>query len=68
MAFFWAAQDIENREVGIIWANFYDCMHTTQKNYFQPRLPPCIGVCNPCNVADTNADHRMALEIVQLDH
>jgi hypothetical protein len=68
MAFFWAAQDMENREVGIRWANFYDCMHATQKNYFQPRLPPCIEVCNPCNVADANADHRTALEIVQLDH
>jgi hypothetical protein len=32
MAFFWAAQDMENREVGIRWANFYDCMHSTQKN------------------------------------
>jgi hypothetical protein len=31
MAFFWAAQDMENREVGIRWANFYDCMHSTQK-------------------------------------
>jgi hypothetical protein len=68
MAFFWAAQDMENREVGIRWANFYDCMHATQKNYFQPRLPPGIGVINPRNVANAHADHRTALEIIQLDH
>jgi hypothetical protein len=68
MAFFWAAQDMENREVGIRWANLYDCMHCTQKNYFEPRMPQCIGICNPCNVDDDNADHRTALEIVQVDH
>jgi hypothetical protein len=68
MAFFWAAQDMENREVGIRWANFYDCMHATQKNYFQPRLPPGIGVINPRNLANDHADHRTALEIIQLDH
>jgi hypothetical protein len=59
---------MENREVGIRWANFYDCMHATQKNYFQPRLPPGIGVINPRNVANAQADHRTALEIIQLDH
>jgi hypothetical protein len=68
MAFFWAAQDMENREVGIRWANFYDCMHQTQKNYFQPRLPPRIGVINARNLDDDHADHRTALEIIQLDH
>jgi hypothetical protein len=68
MTFFWSAQDMENKEVGIRWANFYDCMHATQKNYFQPRLLPGIGVINPRNVANTHADHRTALEIIQLDH
>jgi hypothetical protein len=68
MAFFWAAQDMENREVGIRWANFYDCMHSTQKNYFEPQMPQCIGICNPCNLDDDNTDHRTALDIVQVDH
>jgi hypothetical protein len=68
MAFFWAAQDMENREVGIRWANFYDCMHSTQKNYFEPRMPQCIGICNPRNVDNDNADHRTALDIMQVDH
>jgi hypothetical protein len=68
MAFFWAAQDMENREVGIRWANFYDCMHQTQKNYFQPRLLPGIGVINPRNLDNDHADYRTALEIIQLDH
>jgi hypothetical protein len=44
-------------------------MHSTQKNYFEPRMPQCIGICNPRrNVDDDNADHRTALDIVQVDH
>jgi hypothetical protein len=43
-------------------------MHSTQKNYFEPRMPRGIGICNPRNVADVLADHRTALEIVQRDH
>jgi hypothetical protein len=42
--FFWAAQAIEDRDVEIRWANFYDCMHSTQKNYFEPRMPHGIGI------------------------
>jgi hypothetical protein len=68
MVFFWAAQAMETRDEEIRWANFYDCMHSTQKNYFEPRMPRGIGICNPRNVADVLADHRTALEIVQWDH
>jgi hypothetical protein len=68
MVFFWTAQDMETRDVKIRWANFYDCMHSTQKNYFKPRMPRGIRICNPRNVGDANADHRTALEIVQRDH
>jgi hypothetical protein len=68
MVFFWAAQAMEDRDVDIRWANFYDCMHSTQKNYFEPRMPHGIGICNPRNVDNDNADHRTALEIVQVDH
>jgi hypothetical protein len=66
--FFWAAQAMETRDVEIRWGNFYDCMHSTQKNYFKPRMPRGIGICNPRNVGNANADHRTALEIVQRDH
>jgi hypothetical protein len=68
MAFFWTAQAMEDRDVEIRWANFYDCMHSTQKNYFEPRMPRGIKICNPRNVDDDYADHRTALEIVQVDH
>jgi hypothetical protein len=61
MVFFWAAQAMETRDEEIRWANFYDCMHSTQKNYFEPRMPRGIGICSPRN-------HRTALEIVQRDH
>jgi hypothetical protein len=67
MVFFWAAQAMETRDVKIRWANFYDCMHSTQKNYFKPRMPRSIEICNPRNIGDANADHRTALEIVQRD-
>jgi hypothetical protein len=68
MAFFWAAQAMEDRDVEICWANFYDCMHSTQKNYFEPRMLRGIGICSLRNVNDDYADHRKALEIVQVDH
>jgi hypothetical protein len=68
MVFFWAAQAMETRDIKIRWANLYDCMHSTQKNYFKPRMLRGIGICNPRNVDDDNADHRTALEIVQIDH
>jgi hypothetical protein len=68
MAFFWAAQAMEDRDVEIRCANFYDCMHSTQKNYFEPRMPRGIGICNPRNVDEDYADHRTAVEIVQVDH
>jgi hypothetical protein len=68
MVLFWAAQAMETRDEEIRWANFYDCMHSTQKNYLQPRMPRGIGICNPRNVGNALADHRMALEIVQRDH
>jgi hypothetical protein len=68
MVFFSVAQAMEDRDVGIRWANFYDCMHSTQKNYFEPRMPRGIRICNPRNLDDDNADHRTALEIVQVDH
>jgi hypothetical protein len=61
MVFFWAAQVMETRDEDIRWANFCDCMHNTQKDYFEPRMPRGIGICNPCNVADVLADHRTAL-------
>jgi hypothetical protein len=38
------------------------------KDYYEPRLPRGIGICNPRNVDDVLADHRTALEIVQRDH
>jgi hypothetical protein len=68
MVFFWAAQAMETRDEEIRWVNFYDCMHSTQKNYFEPRMPRGIVICNLHNVADVLADHRTALEIVQRDH
>jgi hypothetical protein len=68
MVFFWAAQAMETRDEEICWANFYDSMHSTQKNYFEPRMPPGIRICNPRNVADVLADHMTALKIVQRDH
>jgi hypothetical protein len=68
MEFFWAAQAMETWDVKILWANLSDCMHSTQKNYFEPRMSRGIGICNPRNVADDKADHRTALEIVQRDH
>jgi hypothetical protein len=68
IVFFWAAQAMKTRDEEICWANFYDCMHSTQKNYFKPRMPRSIRICNPHNVADVLADHRTALEIVQRDH
>jgi hypothetical protein len=30
-------------------------------------MPLCIGVCNPRNLDDANADHRTALDIVQVN-
>jgi hypothetical protein len=68
MVFFWAAQVKENREEDIHWANLFDCMHNTLKDYYEPRMTPGIGICNPHNVADVLADHSTALEIVQRDH
>jgi hypothetical protein len=43
-------------------------MHTSLKDYYEPRLPRGIGICDPRNVDDVLADHRTALEIVQRDH
>jgi hypothetical protein len=43
-------------------------MHTTLKDYYEPRMPRGIGICNPRNVDDVLADHRTALKIVQRDH
>jgi hypothetical protein len=67
MVFFWAAQAMETGDIEIRWANFYDCMHSTQKNYFKPRMPRGIEICNTRNVGDANTDHRTALAIVQQD-
>jgi hypothetical protein len=67
MVFFWAAQVMETRDKDIRWANFFDCMQNTQKDYFEPRMPRGITICNPRNVADVLADHGTALEIVQRD-
>jgi hypothetical protein len=61
MVFFWAGQAMETRDVEICWANFYDRMHSTQKNYFEPRMPRGIRICNQRKVGDANADHRTAL-------
>jgi hypothetical protein len=68
MIFFWAAQLMETRDKEVRWANFYDCIHTSLKDYYEPRLPRGIGICDPRNVDDILADHRTALEIVQRDH
>jgi hypothetical protein len=38
MVFFWAAQAMETRDEEIRWAIFYDCMHSTQKNYLACRI------------------------------
>jgi hypothetical protein len=43
-------------------------MHTTLKDYYEPRMPRGIRICNPRNVGDVLTDHRTALEIVQRDH
>jgi hypothetical protein len=43
-------------------------MHTTLKDYYEPRMLRGIGICNPRNIGDVLADHRTALEIVQRDH
>jgi hypothetical protein len=67
MVFFWAAQVMETRDEDIRWANFFDCMHNTLKDYYKPRMPRGIGICNPRNIADVLADHRTALEIVRRD-
>jgi hypothetical protein len=66
--FFWAAQLMGARDEEVRWANFFDCMHTTLKDYYEPRMPRGIGICNPRNVDDILGDHRTALEIVQRDH
>jgi hypothetical protein len=68
MVFFWAAQVMETRDEDIRWANFFDCMHNTHKDFFEPRMPRGIGICNPQNLADVLADHRTGLVIVQRDH
>jgi hypothetical protein len=68
MIIFWAAQLMETRDEEVPWANFFDCIHTTLKDYYEPRMPRGIGICNPRNVGDVLADHRTALEIVQRDH
>jgi hypothetical protein len=68
MIFFWAAQLMETRDEEVRWANFYDCIHSSLNNYYKPKLPRGIGICNPRNVDDVLADHRTALEIVQRDH
>jgi hypothetical protein len=68
MIFFWAAQLMETRDEEVRWAIFFDCMHTTLKDYYEPRMPRGIGICIPCSVADVLADNRTALEIVQRDH
>jgi hypothetical protein len=59
---------METRDEEVRWANFYDCIHTSLKDYYEPRLPRGIGICDPRNVDDVLADHRTALEIVQRDH
>jgi hypothetical protein len=59
---------METREEEVRWANLYDCIHTSLKDYYQPRLPRGIGICDPRNVDDVLADHRTALEIMQRDH
>jgi hypothetical protein len=66
--FFWTAQLMGARDEEVRWANFFDCMHTTLKDYYEPRMPRGIGICNPRNVDDILGDHRTALEIVQRDH
>jgi hypothetical protein len=63
MIFFLAAQLLETRDEEVRWANFFDCMHTMLKDYYEPRMPRGIGICNPRNVGDVLADHRTALEI-----
>jgi hypothetical protein len=68
MVFFWAAQAMETRDVEIRWSNFYDCRHSTHKNYFEPRMPRGIGICNPRNVGNAKADHSTALEMAHQDH
>jgi hypothetical protein len=68
MIFFWAAQLMETRDEQVRWANFYNCIHSSLKSYYEPKLPRGIGICDPRNVDDVLADHRTALEIVQRDH
>jgi hypothetical protein len=39
MIFFWAAQLMETRDEEVRWANFYDCIHSSLKDYYEPKLP-----------------------------
>jgi hypothetical protein len=59
MVFFWAAQAMETRNEEIRWANFYDCMHSTQ-NYFEPRMPRGIGICNPRTLVKADLKQHFA--------
>jgi hypothetical protein len=59
---------METRDEEVRWANLYDCIHSFLKDYYKPKLPRGIGICDPRNVDDVLADHRTALEIVQGDH
>jgi hypothetical protein len=59
---------METRDEQVRWANFFNCIHSLHKSYYEPKLPRGLGICNPRNVDDMLADHRRALEIVQRDH
>jgi hypothetical protein len=37
MIFFWAAQLMETRDEEVRWANFYDCIHSSLKDYYKPK-------------------------------
>jgi hypothetical protein len=68
MIIFWAAQLMETRDEQVRWANYYDCIHRPLKSYYEPKMLRGIGICDPSNAGDPQADHRTALEIIQKNH
>jgi hypothetical protein len=43
-------------------------MHSSLKTYYEPKIPPSIGICTARNAGDPQADHRTALVIMQKDY
>jgi hypothetical protein len=59
---------METRVGQVRWANFFDCMHSSLKTYYEPKMPRGIRICTARNAGDPQADHRTAMAIMQKDH